>query len=572
MANWGALAGGAAAGLAEGFQIGQNQQKIDIQRELKKQQQQAQRAKLDQQLGELFAKALSIEDENLRPAALDNFAKYYEQTTGKPYDKSALNYFKKAPEEANDAWSEAQSKGMSFGQFISSSNSPLMFIAGAVAHDQRMSRKRAVTALSATDNPDLPQPGEDTATQAKRLEIRIKALERAEREALTADPTLKGPDLAGLRDQAKQLRDMHAKLVGETAVKDREQAEQPVPANEIEAAQKQLQRAGHSDLAFRIRPGIKRRLFDSVMELAGPQRTEGVTQPQTPPQGSPRGFGPGIVAPSRTGSPRAPVGPVETPAEAAELKRRTGALDNDLLRDPAVAKAGLKTVGELEDRLAADPTFRLTDKAALERLVSAQRQEAETAFKDLTTIRTRSETARERKAAYTIIAAVAERSGPTGPWITPIREQVNKLAQVIGVSNPRGMSEIELGHAMSTRLAVSGLKDVGGNDTEKELQKLMLSNPNLFASSKGLYILIRVGSHLEDLKIQQGLQAERWKNFYGDLNRPNNNGESFQEVFQRDVLDKYPVYGVAAEALGIKASELTPRNLQAKFREAFGAR
>ncbi len=265
-------------------------------------------------------------------------------------------------------------------------------------------------------------------------------------------------------------------------------------------------------------------------------------------------------------------GPLLTGVEA-DIRRRAEATPPEIARE-----TGALTRGELETRRPP-----LATPGELEAQKEAAQQVEREAGGVRKTIREQAEGARAAIPRYQRVAALLETAGRTGAVIGPLRQGIGQALQLVlpdtAVNRLMKLSDVELLAQANTELAIAGLKDVGGNDTERELLTLMQTKPGLLRTKQANRFATRWAlagyeqSLYRDQLADQWLEARRAEGKRPSLAARDAGGMTFNQRWDR-YLANHPLYARVARDLGLDPVEFSAsigydRN---KAQRAFGGR
>lgn len=565
-------------------------------------------------IGDRLTEAMMEPDETMRSIAVDSILKGAEQLTGRPMSKEFRSFIKQSPEDAATVFKNIQDRGISPEVVFRVQDNPLLFghamIALGKAKRERMARAErggeagetpgAPTAQpSPSEQPEQfgegqaapqalptqpaqgPQPAATGAMPAEaaaapespvtaekaKVEGRVASL--GKRINALASMGRPEAEITPLRTERatleRELRDIN---IGPAMAASRKQAElgvEPVGREDVALGVEAAQRGNRPDIAARFKPGMPRQAFDALLGQVGTTQTQG-SQPSapTPANASPM-QAPLSPMPEEGAGPQAakPTNLVQTPAEAQrekdDIQRRARTLDKDIMRDPAVIQAGVKTQGELEDAIAKG-TVKIQDLSTVARQQALATAQATTTVKDFETIKTEGMHARNIARYYDILGAAAEHAGPRGPWVTPMRETINNFANTMGIKNPWGQSKMQLMEAISNKLIPELTMQFKGSQSDREFMAGLASAPSVRNTEHGFAILLYASREMNKVTQEQDLQARKWVAKYKSLDATDSKGNDFQTSFDEALRAYEDKAGTLQERIS-KAFKIKPENL-----------
>jgi hypothetical protein len=373
-----------------------------------------------------------------------------------------------------------------------------------------------------------------------------------------------------------ELRKLNVEAPQAAAVADATEAVKPVPVADIAVGVDAAKRAGRADLAARFVPGMRRGAYDALLSQLGTTQSSATAPAPSAASASPDlatlkpAAAPAVSAPAASQSDvrkAEPTNLVQTPAESetekASIQRREQKLPEDIMRDPAVIKAGVKTQGELEDAIKSG-SVKLQDLSQKARSLTLATSTASSIVKDFEAIKTEGMHARTIARYYDVLGAAAEKAGPRGPWLTPVRDVVNNLANVLAIPNPSGQSNLQLMESVSNKLIPELTMKFKGSQSDREFLAGLASAPSTKNTEKGFALLLWSGREINKVDIEMDLQARKWVGKYGALDSTDKNGDDFQTAFDKALSKFEDTNGTlqerAAKAFGVKPSELLKGN------------
>lgn len=498
-------------------------------------------------VGERLTEAFLEPDEGIRNTVVDALIAEVEQLRGKPVSKSFTNWMRKNPDDAGAVLESASQRGMSPAQLFEIGDDPLLLSQGLLAlgraKREREARKlrsdgggAAVTPpgpSSAAPAGPTPAGDEPLSTELSTIETRMSALNK--RISGLASMGRNEAEIKPLRDEYNSLDEARRKMRTAGPIAAVEESSRlsvrPVDRADLQHGVQAAQRAGRPDIAMRFVPGMRREAYDALLNKLGVN----TTQPQdttAAPVGSVAAT-PLPTQPAAT-TPQGSLTPVQTQSdellERENIQRRTKPLSDEILRDPQVSRLGLKTVGEFEDAAAAGKV-RLEDVGALARRRTLGSETAKAAVEHLEGIKKDGDSARAQSRFLDVLAGAAEKAGPRGPWLTPLRQSANSLAQLVGIKNPTGMSNLQLMEAITPKLAVLLSQQMKGSQSDREFLAALATAPSTLNSEQGFAMLIYTARQINDITKEYDIQARKWAAENGALDAKNVNGRTFQEVW-----------------------------------------
>jgi hypothetical protein len=143
------------------------------------------------------------------------------------------------------------------------------------------------------------------------------------------------------------------------------------------------------------------------------------------------------------------------------------------------------------------------------------------------------EAARNKIAIYDMMSSAASRIGPTGDWITPLRNQFANLATLFKVENPQFKTSGDVISKLQNQLAVEMTGQMKGQQSNRELEVALRSQPGLFATPQGMAILIAIGRDVARQNLARSQNAAQWLADKGSLYAKDENGDTFQKAWDK---------------------------------------
>lgn len=569
-------------------------------------------------IGTQLSDAMLESDETLRNISVDSILKGVEQIQRKPVSKEFKTWLTKSPDQAFEVLTKIKDRGVDPRVLFQTQDNPLLFAHGLLAMGKAKRELEArklrgdggdspATSPSgpSTSEPEQlsgpPSEGSTTVGQPSAqgeqdvkgilaemgqrrdaLRVRVNALAAQGRDEKEISPLR-----TELFSLDKQMRDAQLAAPQAAAVAGATANVQPVNTQDLAVAVDAAKRGGRPELAARFVPGMRRQAYDALVgQITGStQNTATAAAPDAssaspiPAQGgmspfalnqqapNPARLGGMAATPPPTSNPQvggsAPTNLIQTPAESetekASIGRREQKLPEDILRDPAVVKAGITTQGEFEDAVKNGSVHMmdLTQKAKQTAIASEM---GKSAVKDFEAIKEVGNSARNMGRYYDILAASAERAGARGPWLTPVRETINNFANLMAVKDPSGQAPLQLMNSISMKLVPELTKQFKGSQSDREFMAGIASAPSTYNSEKGFAVLLMVGRELNKIHQEQDIQARKWVGKYGDLSATNTAGDDFQTAFDKN-LEKYneshgDLQTRVSKSMKLKAKEL----------------
>jgi len=253
---------------------------------------------------------------------------------------------------------------------------------------------------------------------------------------------------------------------------------EPITDEALSKGVEALNRAQRPDLARLLMPGMRRGVFDRVMSQVGTtqQSAPNAEVPTAPTRSPSSSIPPNLVAPIQT--------PGETLTEQSNIKNRSAATEEQSKTDMAAySLAG--------------------------------------------------ESARNKMAIYDMMSAAASRIGPTGDWITPLRNQFSNLATLFKIENPQFKTSGDVIGKLQNQLAVEMTGQMKGQQSNRELEVALRSQPGLFATPQGMAILIAIGRDVARQNLARSQNAGQWLADRGSLYAKDENGDTFQKAWDK---------------------------------------
>jgi hypothetical protein len=181
------------------------------------------------------------------------------------------------------------------------------------------------------------------------------------------------------------------------------------------------------------------------------------------------------------------------------------------------------------------------------------------------------ESARNKLNIYDMMSAAAAHTGATGDWITPIKNQFSNLATLFKVENPEFKTAGDVISKLQNHLAVEMTGQMKGQQSNRELEVALRSNPGLFATPQGMAILIAIGRDLSRQQLARSQNAAQWLADRGSLYAKDENGETFQKAWDKGLDAWYKKNGslgeraaayFGSEPKDILQGKITPRKAQ----------
>lgn len=562
-------------------------------------------------LGDRLTEAMGEPDETMRSVAVDSLLRGAEQLTGRPMSKEFRTFLKQSPEDAATVFKNIQDRGISPEVVFRVQDNPLLFghamLALGKAKRERMARLQrggeagetpAASGSSVpSDQPEqLSGPGVDEAAAATpqaapasavaspqasspidaetaKVQNRVAVLgKRIDALASMGRPEVEISPLRTERSTLeKELRDIN---IGPAMTKRNETAKlsaQPVGREDVALGVEAATRAQRPDLAIRFKPGMPRDAFDALTAEMGTPQTQAVQAPAPTTSSASPIAAPVPAVDAGAAAPVSPVIPgakpaatlVQTPAESLterqDIERRARALDKDVLRDPAVIKAGVRTQGELEDAIAKG-TVKLQDLSQIARAGALAEGQAKGTVKDFDTLKDEGMHARKVGRYYDILAAAGEKAGPRGPWLTPLRESANNFANLLGIKDPWKQSNMQLMESVSNKLIPELTMQFKGSQSDREFLAGLASAPSVKNTEKGFAMLLYTAREVNNITLEQDLQARKWVGKYGSLDATDAKGNDFSTAFDVSLEAFEKKNGTLQDRIG-KAFKVKPADL-----------
>lgn len=514
--------------------------------------------------GTTLYEAMLIDDDATKNMTIDAISAEYKQMTGKDMSKPFVNWLRKNPEDAMTVLENVSKGGMSPAVFFDLADNPLMLSQGMIAMNKAKREREARTqrgtggdAATAPSAPltsssseasepqqlsgpgfeeSQPQPasggmptgGAAPARQTVRGsilseaigEIRQKITQRKAQIDKLASLGRPEAEIKPMRDALTTLEErLHQIEVG-PALKGAEtaatEAEKPISHEEYQRGVDQLASQGRRDLANRLRVGMNRRSFNSVMGMAGggaeepTEPTEAAPQPAQAPQPS------AALAPA----PKAPTG-VMTSTERKEVETRTKE--------------------QIE---------------GTERVASKQYEEYSKA----------GEEARKKDNAYLTLSNALKQAGPTGQFVGPTRQLFFNVAQMFGVQAD-ALKHIQTAEQATLWLATQVLRDFSGPDSDKDFLRALEQNPGLRKVQGANQLLIALAMQENHRTKERAANANKWVGQYHSLAAKDERGRNFNQFWEEHTRTAHPYLTTQMlERVGIN-----PRNVWKPSRNDAGS-
>lgn len=410
-----------------------------------------------------------------------------------------------------------------------------------------------------------PQGNPTMAAETERVDLRIAALKRRidGLGRMGRPETEISPLRTELATLEKERRDLVTEAPRAAAKKNAEEGVVPVPQAELQAAVEAAQRAGRADIAAKLKPGMRRGEYDTLMGQL--DKPEAGANPAAAPGGS------GITLPGANPSNPQTGGKdgkgknlIPTVAEEeqrkADMQRRSQKIPDEVARDPGVIRSGVKTQGELEDAIASGKV-RLLDIQGRARAQELGIKGANSSIASLDEAKAGGTTARRLNTYLDVLAGAAENAGNRGPWVTPLKQTVQNFANIMGIKDPGSQSNLQLMEAISNKLIPELTKQFKGSQSDREFLAGIASAPNIKQTEKGFAVLVWASRELNKINMEFDLQARKWAAKHGgDLDAMDEQGRTFQEVWDRQYLAFEAQHGTlqqrTARALGMDPKKL----------------
>lgn len=585
--QFGGIFGGLAEGAAQGMQLDATARDHLLRQINALKTQQQMDLKLSETFGPKFAEAFLDPNPVTRNPRIGALLEAWGNMQGQPVNKGLVSFFKGDPEEASALLNSVEKRGGSIVDIFRLANDPLKFEAllGAHAATARATNLQEAAAGGTAPAPETPALGKglkipgvaaqaptSTSTagtqaptgplenDAKAIEGRIRQLQGEAGTIIRSGATSKGipPAVAelykGKLTEIAALRDQLYKIRQGPAVQQAQELDQPVPQDRIDAARVEAKYAGVSNnaSAAMFPTGIKLRDFNTQMD-----RLRSIRGGVEPSAQTPTGqitLMPGGVAPAtglKTGGQQ-PITPAEKAAAVTEANQSITMLPEAMLRDPALrGRPDIKTYGDLKASglQLQDANNRTAAQAAIghyETSAGAEYQKVIDTADD----------SRKKNNFYNVALSAAQRLGPSGAWVTPLRNHLSAGAGLFGFPQAFGAGERDILQAVAPKLAISLTTQMKGQQSDREFINSMLSEPNVGQTPKGLAIMMFIGKELTRIDMEKGAQARRWLAQHPDhpsLNTPDANGFTFNESFKYHYEDKLDLVNKVA-----KAFKMTP--------------
>lgn len=566
-------------------------------------------------VGSQLSEAMLESDETLRNISVDSILKGVEQIQRKPVSKEFKTWLAKSPDQAFEVLTKIKERGVDPRILFQTQDNPLLFAHGLLAmgkakRELEARKLRGDGGAAPTESPSGPSDsspeqlsgpvaegnttaGQPSATDAqpdvasilKEMSQRRDSL-RARVNALAAqgrDEKEIQPIRAELFSVDKQIRDAQLAAPQAGAVAGATANVQPVSTQDLSVAVDAAKRAGRPEIAARFVPGMRRQAYDALVgQISGTTQNAATAVAPDASSASPSASGVSPYSlnqqapnPARLGAMGAttpnsqpvvnktPATMIQTPAESetekAAIARREQKLPDDILRDPAVLKAGVTTQGEFEDGVR-NGSIHMMDLNEKARRAAIAHEMGKSAVADFTAIKDSGNSARNLNKYYDILAASAEHAGPRGPWLTPVRETLNNFANLMAIKDPSGQAPLQLMNAISMKLVPELTKQFKGSQSDREFMAGIASAPSTYNSEKGFAVLLSVGRELNKIHQEQDIQARKWVAKHGDLSTPNASGDDFQTAFDKS-LERYNESHGDLQTRVSKSMKLKPKEL-----------
>jgi hypothetical protein len=278
-------------------------------------------------------------------------------------------------------------------------------------------------------------------------------------------------------------------------------------------------REGHPNMVV---GGVNTKTGEPEAPIVRPAPVTPVTPTRTPLDVT----SPGITTPGALGSSQMPLderGRIEY-QQAAQLRNQQ--LPESLVRETGVTSYGALANGIVSGKIKPMSPIQLARKE------QAAKNIEHVYGKKFEDYQVKGEAARISRAMNETMLSMIQQAGTTGPGLSSIREGINAvITTIIPGFNPTGMTELQMMKALSTKMAIEDLKNVGGNDSDKDFLRAITSNPNIFnvPEANVLMLTYRIQSNILDE--HRAKMAQKWVDRYESLSASDEKGRRFDEVW-----------------------------------------
>ena len=462
-------------------------------------------------------------NKNLKNATLNSIFKSVEQQVGKKVSPLAQSILKGDTKLAKAVLDAAAEQGMTMSDLFALTGDPLA-TAEAMTAFHRQRRERAGREAAAGDTtpapaapaapvaPVAPEGGAPNPLQGRvaAIDAQIATIKNQRGAAIKNidNPAVLSAITKGYDEALARLEGEKEKITTGRSLEIERENRQPISEQAAQDLRDVLAARGHGNLVNAVSAGMPKSQADAVRATS--DRLNARQTPQPAP-------GPGRAVPP---GPAAPVPPLQP-------------------GPPTPQPQPLTSQQKLEARLAAETDAAKRRKIA-EEFIGAS-------YKDLAEINAAGTAAQNALDTIAPVAGAAEKVGATGPWVTPIRNVLNNTANVFGVANPAGQSNLQLISAFNARLAVTMTQMMKGQQSDKELALALASNAGGNNTEKGLAVMLYVTQEMAKKALEHSIQARAWAARYGTIDSTDDKGRTFTDMWNATMQDYQKRNGTLAE-------------------------
>lgn len=160
--------------------------------------------------------------------------------------------------------------------------------------------------------------------------------------------------------------------------------------------------------------------------------------------------------------------------------------------------------------------------------------------------------------------AAAKNAGVTGPWVTPIRENVYKLGNLFGVKT-KEQTALQVMSSLTPQFAIDLTAMMKGQQSDREFMAGVDSALNKGQTQQAFATLAYLKKEQAILQMEQALQARAWQGKYGSLAFKDANDRTFAEAwnkYREEDIQRNGSFGErASRALGLDYKQVLKGNI-----------
>lgn len=131
-----------------------------------------------------------------------------------------------------------------------------------------------------------------------------------------------------------------------------------------------------------------------------------------------------------------------------------------------------------------------------------------------------------------LASSAARNAGVTGPWVTPIRENLYKMGNLFGV-NTKGQTALQVMSSLTPQFAIDLTQMMKGQQSDREFMAGIDSALNKGQTQQAFATLAYLKKEQAILQMEQALQARAWQGKYGSLAFKDANDRTFAEAWNK---------------------------------------